>query len=47
MIVQKFGEAGQREVSALIAAGLVLFILTLLVNFGANAIVNKTVKSGR
>jgi phosphate transport system permease protein len=47
MIVQKFGEAGQREVSALIAAGLVLFILTLLVNFGANAVVNKTVKSGR
>jgi phosphate transport system permease protein len=47
MIVQKFGEAGQREVSALIAAGLVLFILTLIVNFAANAVVNKTVKSGR
>ena len=47
MIVQKFGEAGQTEVSALIAAGLVLFILTLIVNFIANAIVNKTVKSGR
>ena len=47
MIVQKFGEAGQTEVSALIAAGLVLFVLTLFVNFIANAIVNKTVKSGR
>ena len=47
MIIQKFGEAGPKEVNALIAAGLVLFILTLLVNFLANAIVNKTVKSGR
>ena len=47
MIIQKFGEAGPKEVNALIAAGLVLFILTLVVNFLANAIVNKTVKSGR
>jgi phosphate transport system permease protein len=47
MIIQKFGEAGPKEVNALIAAGLVLFILTLLVNFLANVIVNKTVKSGR
>jgi len=33
--------------SALIAAGLVLFFLTLLVNFAANFVVGKTVKSGR
>jgi len=47
LIVQRFGEAGASEISALIAAGLVLFILTLIVNFFANYIVNKTVKSGR
>jgi phosphate transport system permease protein len=47
MIIQKFGEATKTEISALIAAGLVLFILTLLVNFAANFVVTKTVKSGR
>jgi phosphate transport system permease protein len=47
MIIQKWGEAGPSEVSALMAAGLVLFILTLLVNFLANYVVTKTVKSGR
>jgi phosphate transport system permease protein len=47
MIIQRFSEAGKTEISALIAAGLVLFILTLLVNFAANFVVNKTVKSGR
>jgi phosphate transport system permease protein len=47
MIIQKWGEAGKSEVSALIAAGLVLFILTLLVNFAANFIVSRSVKSGR
>jgi phosphate transport system permease protein len=47
MIVQKFNEAGPTEISALIAAGLVLFILTLMVNFFANYVVSKTVKSGR
>jgi phosphate transport system permease protein len=47
MIIQKFGEAGNTEINALIAAGLVLFILTLLVNFAATFIVTKTVKSGR
>ena len=47
MIIQKWGEAGATEVSALIAAGLVLFLLTLLVNFAANFVVNKSVKSGR
>jgi phosphate transport system permease protein len=47
MIIQRFGEAGATEMSALIAAGLVLFLLTLIVNFFANFIVTKTVKSGR
>jgi phosphate transport system permease protein len=47
MIIQRFGDAGATEISALIAAGLVLFLLTLLVNFFANYIVTKTVKSGR
>jgi len=47
MIIQKWGEAGPSEVSALMAAGLVLFILTLIVNFFANLVVSKTVRSGR
>jgi phosphate transport system permease protein len=47
MIIQKWGEAAPSEVGALMAAGLVLFILTLMVNFLANYIVTKTVKSGR
>ena len=47
MIVLKFGEAGETEIGALMAAGLVLFLLTLIVNFVANAVVNRTVKSGR
>ena len=47
MIIQKWGEASPVELSALMAAGLVLFILTLIVNFAANSVVKKTVKSGR
>ena len=47
MIIQKFGDAGKTEINALIAAGLILFILTLLVNFAATFVVNKTIKSGR
>jgi phosphate transport system permease protein len=47
MIVLKFGEAGPTEVSALMASGLILFLLTLLVNAIANFVVNRTVKSGR
>ena len=47
MIVLKFGEAGPTEVSALMASGLILFLLTLLVNAVANFVVNRTVKSGR
>jgi phosphate transport system permease protein len=41
MILAKFGEADKAEVSGLIAAGLVLFILTLGINFLASIIVNR------
>ncbi len=44
MIVNKFGEATSNEVQGLMAAGLVLFILTLLVNLAANFIVRRTNK---
>ena len=47
MIVQKWGEASLSEGKALLAAGFVLFIMTLLVNMGANYIVLRTVKTGR
>jgi phosphate transport system permease protein len=47
MIIQKWGEATPKEVGALMAAGLVLFFLTLIVNFLANQVVTRTVKSGR
>jgi phosphate transport system permease protein len=41
MILAKFGEAGDAEISGLMAAGLVLFVVTLLVNWIAAYIVNK------
>ncbi len=44
LIASRFGEAGPSEIKALMAAGLVLFILTLLVNFGASIIVSRTSK---
>jgi phosphate transport system permease protein len=47
LIILKFGEANPYEIKALMAAGLVLFMLTLLVNAVANVIVKKTGKSGR
>ena len=47
LIVSKFGEAGDLELQALMAAGLALFIVTLLVNFLADLIVRKTAKRGR
>ena len=46
MIVNKFGEANPDELKALMAAGFVLFVVTLLVNFLANAIINKTARKG-
>lgn len=47
MIVQKWGEASLSESKALLAAGFVLFVMTLLVNMIANSIVRRTVKTGR
>jgi phosphate transport system permease protein len=41
MILAKFGEATSDELSGLIAAGLVLFVLTLGINFLASTIVNR------
>jgi phosphate transport system permease protein len=46
MILLKFGEASPQEIKALMAAGLVLFLMTLIVNSAANAIVSRS-KSGR
>lgn len=47
LIILKFGEASPYEIKALMAAGLVLFVLTLVVNAIANFIVKNTGKSGR
>jgi phosphate transport system permease protein len=47
MILLKFGEAGPQEIKALMAAGLVLFILTLLVNSMADFIVARSGSKGR
>lgn len=47
LILLKFGEAGPYEVDALMAAGLILFVLTLVVNALADLLVNKFGKSGR
>ena len=44
MIVNKFGEADFVELQALMAAGFVLFLVTLIVNFTANYIINKTAR---
>lgn len=47
LIILRFGEATPYEISALMAAGLVLFLLTLIVNALANLIVKTTGKSGK
>jgi phosphate transport system permease protein len=47
MIILKWGEATGDETTALLAAGFILFLLTLLVNLGANFIVRNTLKSGK
>jgi phosphate transport system permease protein len=44
LIATKFGEATEYELKALMASGLVLFLVTLLVNFGATMIVNRSRK---
>ncbi|NDI25913.1 MAG: phosphate ABC transporter permease subunit PstC, partial [Actinobacteria bacterium] len=45
-IVNKFGEADAVELKALMAAGFVLFLVTLFVNFLANIIINRTARKG-
>ena len=42
LIANKFGEASEYEIKGLLAAGLVLFIVTLIVNFVATAIVSRS-----
>jgi phosphate transport system permease protein len=42
LIISKFGEATNIEISALFAAGLALFVVTLLANAGAVALVNSS-----
>ena len=47
LIILKFGDASPYEIKALMSAGLILFLLTLVVNAFANLIVKNTGKSGR
>ena len=47
LILLKFGEAGREEVDALMAAGLVLFLLTLAVNAISDVLINALGKKGR
>ncbi len=47
LILLKFGEAGPGEVDALMAAGLVLFLLTLIVNASSDILINKFGSKGR
>ena len=46
LIVARFGEAGEFELRALMAAGLILFIVTLLVNFLSDRIVKRASRTG-
>ncbi|MBU3645207.1 MAG: phosphate ABC transporter permease subunit PstC [Candidatus Nanopelagicaceae bacterium] len=47
LILLKFGEAQPYEIKALMAAGLVLFMLTLLVNFLADQVITRSGTKGR
>jgi phosphate transport system permease protein len=47
LIILKWGEATGDETTALLAAGFILFVMTLLVNLAANFIVRQTLKSGK
>ena len=42
----RFGEAGETELRALMAAGLILFAVTLLVNFLSDFIVKRASRTG-
>jgi phosphate transport system permease protein len=45
LIATKFGEATPYELKALLAAGFVLFLLTLSVNMAATSVVQRTAKA--
>jgi phosphate transport system permease protein len=45
-IANQYGDAGKIGLGALIASGLVLFIITLIVNFGARAISRRAIPAG-
>ncbi len=47
LIASRFGEASGLELKALMAAGLVLFLLTLAVNFGASTVVSRAEKRSK
>jgi phosphate transport system permease protein len=47
LIVSRFGEAGDFELRGLMAAGLVLFIVTLLVNFLSDFVVKRAARTGQ
>ena len=47
LILLKFGEAGPYEVDALMAAGLILFVLTLFVNAAADLLITRFGGKGR
>ncbi len=42
LIALRYSEASPFEISALMAAGLALFIVTLIVNFGASIIISRS-----
>jgi phosphate transport system permease protein len=42
LIALRYGEASQFELSALMAAGLVLFLITMGINFGAGALIQRS-----
>ncbi|PRY67939.1 phosphate ABC transporter membrane protein 1 (PhoT family) [Glaciihabitans tibetensis] len=42
LVALRYGEASPFELSALMAAGLVLFIITMIVNFGASIIISRS-----
>ena len=46
LIVSKFGEANEYELQGLMAAGLVLFVITLIVNYLSTFIVKRTSRTG-
>ncbi len=45
-IANQYGDAGKIGLGALIASGLVLFVITLIVNFGARAIARTSIPAG-